>query len=328
MSDHNAAERRIGRPNAWIRNQSTAIPWLWEGVVAEHAVTLLSAPEKIGKTTLLSLLLDRRRAGGQLLGRTVWPGNTILCSEEHDRLWALRQPPLDFGPGLTFHTPESGSPTRRRWQRFIDDLCDLSLPERLFDLLVIDTAMSFMPLADRNKRTLRWALNELSLVGNFPAGILILNQSRNVHRPLASFADIVIEMTIPRGVHAAREGVAGVTRRRTFTGVGRYPGTLQTANAELNPEGTDYILLPDSAPPHPPLLATLQTLLTESPTPLTRRELIARWPGAAPHEDSLWRTLARGVQHGLFVITGGGTKTDPFRYGIASRTNGAEQAAG
>jgi len=33
-------------------------------VIAAEAVTLLSAPEKIGKTTLLSLLLDRRRAGG------------------------------------------------------------------------------------------------------------------------------------------------------------------------------------------------------------------------------------------------------------------------
>jgi hypothetical protein len=39
---------------------------MWEGVVAEGAVTLLSAPEKAGKTTLLSLLLDRRRAGGEL----------------------------------------------------------------------------------------------------------------------------------------------------------------------------------------------------------------------------------------------------------------------
>jgi hypothetical protein len=100
MSNHHAGDRTIGHPNARIREESRSIPWIWEGVVAEAAVTLLSAREKIGKTTLLSLLLDRRRAGGQLLGRTVWPGNTILCSEEHDRLWALRQPPLDFGAGL------------------------------------------------------------------------------------------------------------------------------------------------------------------------------------------------------------------------------------
>jgi hypothetical protein len=124
------------------------------------------------------------------------------------------------------------------------------------------------------------------------------------------------------------EGAGGVTRRRAFTGVGRYPGTLQTATADLNPEGTDYILAPDSAPPHPPLLATLQKLLTESPAPLSRRELVARWPGDAPCEDTLWRTLARGVQHGLFVVTGAGTKTEPFCYGIASATNAPERVAG
>src|SRR3989441_12245289 len=98
MSNADRNRRLVGYSNTHLQKTKEPVPWIWEGVLAEGAVTLLSAPEKVGKTTLLSLLLDRRRAGGQLLGRTVWPGNTILCSEEHDRLWALRQPPLDFGP--------------------------------------------------------------------------------------------------------------------------------------------------------------------------------------------------------------------------------------
>jgi hypothetical protein len=70
-------------------------------------------------------------------------------------------------------------------------------------------------------------------------------------------------------------GVGGEgCRRRIFTGVGRYPETLQTVTAELNPEGTDYMLLEGSPAPQPPLLNTLQTLLTQSPTPLTCRELL------------------------------------------------------
>jgi hypothetical protein len=150
----------------------------------------------------------------------------------------------------------------------------------------------------------------LGLVASLPAAVLVLNQSRNVQRPLAAFADIVIEMAIPRGL--------GMTRRRTFTGVGRYQGTLQTATAELNPEGTDYVLLEDSSRPHPPLLSTLQTLLAECPTPLTHREILARWPGPAPREDSLWRTLARGCEVGVFTRSGSGTKTDAFRYGVVN----------
>ena len=119
--------------------------------MAEQAVTLLSAPEKTGKTTLLSLLLDRRRAGGQLLGRDVYPGRTVLCTEEHDRLWALRQPPLDFGPELIFLRSQSEAPTRRRWARIINDLYGFSLLEEPL-LVVIDSAVSFLPLNERRKQ--------------------------------------------------------------------------------------------------------------------------------------------------------------------------------
>jgi hypothetical protein len=119
-----------------------------------------------------------------------------------------------------------------------------------------------------------------------------------------------------------------MTRRRTFTGVGRYPDTLQTVTAELNPEGTDYVLQDASPSPHAPLLATLQALLKESPTSLTRRELLERWPGAAPRQDTLWRTLARGIEIGIFTVTGAGTKAEALRYGVAGRTNAMQVAGG
>ena len=304
-------DRPIGRTNAVVSGKQRLVPWIWEGVVAAGAVTLLSAPEKVGKTTLLSLLLDRRRAGGELLGRPVSPGKTVLCSEENDALWALRQPPLDFGPDLLFHAPIGDRPSRGRWKRFIDDLVELADRDDPFDLLVIDTAVRFLPLGERNKKTLAWALAQLSLVAGAPVGVFLLNQSRNVQRPLAAFADVVIEMAIPRG--------SAPTRRRTFTGVGRYPGTLEAVSAELNAEGTDYRVLPAGTPPCPPLFATLEALLQVSPVPLTRRELLARWPGPPPRPDTLWRALARGAERGLLIVRGAGTRTDALRYCLAGQ---------
>jgi hypothetical protein len=301
--------RPIGRTNTRVRYQvETIIPWIWEGVLAAGAVTLLSAPEKVGKTTLLSLLFDRRRAGGQLLGRAVHPGTTILCSEEHDRLWALRQPPLDFGPRLIYFQPDSSIPTRGRWRNLSKRIFELTATVDATDLVVIDTAVAFLPLSERNKRTLHWLLADLRRMANIPVAVLILNQSRNVHRPFAAFPDILIEMNIPHSL--------GVTRRRTFTGVGRYPDTLQSVAAELNPEGTEYVLPAEHAPPAATPLATIQCLLQNGP--LTRRDLLANWPGVPPRQDSLWRTLSRGVQRGLFKVLGEGTKTDPFRYTLAS----------
>ncbi len=128
-----------------------------------------------------------------------------------------------------------------------------------------------------------------------------------MQRPLAAFVDIALELVVPRGV--------GPTRRRTLTGVGRYPSTLQAARAELNVERTNYVLLAGSPAPPPPLLDTLLSLLRQSAAPLTRQELLAGWPGPAPRGDSLWRTVARGVEHGLFTVSGTGTKGDALRYG-------------
>ncbi|HZY85996.1 MAG TPA: AAA family ATPase [Gemmataceae bacterium] len=306
----------VSHGNEWLQKLKQPVWWIWDGLVAEDAVTLLSAPEKTGKTTLLSLLLDRRREGGQLLGRTVRPGRTILCSEENDNLWALRQPPLDFGPQLEYHRPLGGNPSPRRWRRFINHLLDLG--ENAFDLLVIDTVMSFLPAGQNNPSALRKALNELRVVSGRPAAVLLLHQTcaaRNRSRargPLAAFADILIDMQSPPGDR--------FTRRRHFSGVGRYPGTLQHVAAELSPEGTDYLLRADGPPEAAlaPALETLVQLLRQIPGPLTRQEILARWPeGEPPRADSLWRLLTRGGELGLLVRSGAGTKAEAFRYGLA-----------
>jgi hypothetical protein len=195
MAIHDNAALSYG--NALLQSFNQPTPWIWDGLVAEYAVTLLSAPEKTGKTTLLSLLLDRRHQGGQLLGRAVRPGRTILCSEPGDRF----------------------------------------------------------------------------------------------------------------------------SRRRHFTGVGRFPGTLGHVAAELNREGTDYLLVGDGPPEVAltPALETLRQLLSESPAPLTRQEILARWPEGEPRPraDSLWRSLARGCELGILVRTGAGNKAEAFRYGLA-----------
>jgi hypothetical protein len=40
-------DRPIGRTNAVVASARRSVPWIWEGLVAEGAVTLLSAPEKV-----------------------------------------------------------------------------------------------------------------------------------------------------------------------------------------------------------------------------------------------------------------------------------------
>ena len=57
----------------WSANLRTApraaVWWLWRGYLAPGNVTLLTSQWKSGKTTLLSVLLARRVAGGTLAAR-------------------------------------------------------------------------------------------------------------------------------------------------------------------------------------------------------------------------------------------------------------------
>src|SRR5439155_210096 len=105
-----------------------------------------------------------------------------------------------------------------------------------------------------------------------PGGVLLLHQrpavrSRSRARgTLAAFADILIDMEAPPGDR--------LSRRRDFYGVGRYPGTLDHVAAELNPEGTDYVRLPEAAaePVLTPAVEMVLQLLRQSREPLTRQE--------------------------------------------------------
>src|SRR5262249_24776184 len=120
--------------------------------------------------------------------------------------------------------------------------------------------------------------------------------------------------------------VGRFTRIRHFLGVGRYPGTLRHVAAELSPEGDDYLPLPDEPPEEAPIptLDAIHHALRESPSPLTRQDILTRWPGGEPRPtaNGLWRALMRGCQLGILARTGAGTRIQTFRYGLAPGQSG------
>jgi hypothetical protein len=54
--------------------------WLWEGYLAQGDITLLTSQWKSGKTTLVSVLLAKMAAGGELAGLRVHPGRAAASS--------------------------------------------------------------------------------------------------------------------------------------------------------------------------------------------------------------------------------------------------------
>src|SRR5207244_12409437 len=79
--------------------RQTAVPelrWLWTGYLAAGAVTLLTSRWKAGKTTLLSVLLAKMAAGGELAGAAVAAGRAVVVSEEPPALWVDRHQRIGF----------------------------------------------------------------------------------------------------------------------------------------------------------------------------------------------------------------------------------------
>src|SRR5438552_15931659 len=133
--------------------RQTAAPelrWLWTGYLAAGAVTLLTSRWKAGKTTLLSVLLAKMAAGGELGGSAVAAGRAVVVSEEPPEMWRRRGERLGFGSHLAFLCrPFRGKPTAEEWQALLDRLADEHI-RRGLDLTVIDTLGTFLPGPDEN----------------------------------------------------------------------------------------------------------------------------------------------------------------------------------
>jgi hypothetical protein len=123
--------------------------------------------------------------------------------------------------------------------------------------------------------------------------------------------DIILEMRHPGG--------DPFTRWRKVFGWSRYDKTPRQLLIELSPDGTRYERLADGPDDFHAHREVVRVLLGSAAGPLTRQQIWAAWPEnvARPHEATLWRWLDRAVELGLAVRVGKGTKTEPFRYGVA-----------
>lgn len=309
---------------------SAAAPWLWEGLLANGDVTLLTGMWKAGKTTLLSMLLSRRRAGEVLLDRLVREGGTAVVSEESADLWRRRARQFDFGPNLSLYCrPFAGMADAGQWQDLLEQLAR-EQTEHGIDLVVFDPLLAFLPCAETDSTGLRRWLASLRVLTERGVAVLLLHHPAKDEGGLGKaargsgvlpmFADIVLELRMPSGPGG---------RRRELFGFSRYAETPRRLVIELARAGDDYQVLDQDVGAD--MVAgwdMIALMLLTAKQPLTRSEILARWPAsqAVPHEATLWRWLARAQEIGLIVCEGDGIKHGAFRYRLRTAPE-AEDAA-
>jgi hypothetical protein len=280
---------------------------------------------KGGKTTLLSLLLARRKEGGALGGLAVNAGKTVIVTEEDSSTWALRARKDDYGQGVCFFPqPFRGIPRPAEWLALIMQILELQAAHG-FDLLVLDPLAPLLENENHSRTVLECflPLRELTRRGvgllamHHPAkGQPILGQAARGSGALLGHVDIAIEVRHPGG--------DSQTRCRRFNAWSRY-GTVTPAQLllELNAEGTDYLQVADKTADDgfQANWHLVEMVLNDAPQKLTRLDILDEWPPDfdKPSVVTLQSWLNRALDRSLILREGSGRRADPYRYWFASR---------
>jgi hypothetical protein len=292
--------------------------WLLPGFVARGNMTLLTSVWKSGKTTLLAHLLARRATGQQFLGRPVASGKSVVISEEPRALWAERCQRFNFGGQLClFPQPFAHLPSAAEWRGLLERVGQLRA-EQGVDLLVVDSVTHFLRAETAAVGVLDLLMPIRDLTTRGMAALLMHHPRRREsaigsagrgHGALHSEVDISIEMR-----HA---GADFDSRARRFYCLSRRADTPPRLLFELNADGLDYTVLPETNDEgFGDNWEILRGVLDDAPQKLTRQDILDEWPDDFPKPSSgtLWRWLQNAVTASLVQVEGSGKKTDPFRY--------------
>ncbi len=300
---------------------ATQRDWLWQGYLLPGAVTLLTSLWKSGKSTLLSVLLARLKAGGVLAGLPVRAGRAVVISEEPPELWWDRGQNLALdGHVQWICRPFRGKPTTEQWLDLLDQVGRMH-DRQPVDLLAIDSLANLAPLRSENDagEMLKAVapLQQLTtrglsvLLSHHPRkGTIVPGQAARGSGALSGFADIIVEME-PVCRRNRKD------RRRRLRAYSRYAATPPAWVIEWTANGADYLGLgPSAEPDFERGWPALQALLANTAGPLTRRAILRAWPESvpAPAKQTLWLWLDRLVREGHVLRNGRGTCKEPYSY--------------
>jgi hypothetical protein len=303
------------------RKTNLATDWLWDGYLARGTITLLTGNWKVGKTTLLTGLLQRLAAGGQFLGRRCEPARAWVVSEESVRQWVDRVRLMPVGPhAQLLSRPFLTRPTPAAWS----DLVTLAIDARAAggpDLFVVDAVAWFLTSRhEDDAATLLALLQPLRRLAADGAAVLLVHRPRQTTADDGSTAggggalpgsvDVILEMH-RYGRHRTDD------RRRRLVGLSRQPETPRSLVYEWDPATGGFAAVDDRHDlGYRENWKRVETIVAGRTSAATHHELRADWPAdaAPPSAKVLYDWLNRATAERLVVRTGTGRRNDPYRY--------------
>ena len=305
--------------------------WLWQAFLMPQCITLFTSQWKSGKTTLISVLLDKMKRGGAFLGYPLRPGRAFVISEENESLWLNRAQRLDLsGHVHLLSQPFKRRPTLDDWSALIDHIAGVHDRDGL-DLLVIDSLAALLPVRSENvSACMLEALRPLERIAQLNMATLLTHHPRKEDAPLGQASrgsgalpanvDIILEMYWHKKIHDGDSmGMGERDRHRRIHGFSRFAETPRRMLIELNADYTDYYNHGDFGDGDQiEGWRILRAVLETADKPPTRREILDDWPEEfpAPDEKTLWRWLDQAVRNGNVTREGRGRRNAPFRAGL------------
>jgi len=297
-------------------------PWIWKGFLRPGAITLFSSPPRMGKSTLVSLLLDRMANGGTLAGQPVKAGKVFVASEESDDEWAPRIRKLN----LLGHTRFSQKPfpLKPNMNAFYEYF--KAMLAHKADLYVIDSLQHFLPpYTEDSTAGIRKVVPIISMLLRNQAGVWLIHQPNKSDRgdfnftgsiALQANANIMMELRQPLDARP-------LERRRRLQVKSRFD-PKPWVMVELNEEGTDYTVLEEKPieDAYDRGWKALQIVLEDADRQLTITNVLEQWPQDhdLPSLRTLNRLLERATADKVIVRLGEGRKHSPFLYSLPGRT--------
>lgn len=291
--------------------------WLWPGLIARGAITLLTGLWKAGKTTLLMHLISDLQRGAGLVDRAL-EAPIVVVSEESDGLWIERRDELGLDENLLLLKREKfARPGSAEWRELLAAVT-AEVERRGIGLVIFDTLPSAWPVLNENDagETLD-ALTPLRALAAAGAGVLLVAHPRKGDGDQATatrgsgaitgFVDVIIELR--------RANPQDPTDpQRTLRCYGRFESTPPELVIELGDDGFRVIGTIAQAR-DADVMATIASLLPTNDPGVTREHLLTRWPNEPkPGKTRIGELLSGGVRDGRWSQSGTGRRNDPFRY--------------
>jgi AAA domain len=286
--------------------------WLWRGLIAEGALTMLVGRSFIGKTMLVGGLLRAMEAGDPFLGRETRTATAVLIREEHAVTLRPRAEALGLNELKSEFASRSDGVFQTSWTSLIEQATEHAL-KRGHRLLVIDTFTGLAQLKaeeENDAGAITERLQPLVVATGEGLGVLLLHHTNKngQSRGSSAFGGVADAAIVMR--RETQANVFGLLSESRFGSV-KLRGKLTTSAS-----GMEYVALEDPpkgrvrTPSESADALLLKALAEAGSGGLTYKEL-GSFPGLT--EDVARKRLPRML--GTKVSrTRDGKKGDPFRY--------------